>query len=164
MYLAAEIAQKIKSLAKEKNIKITNMLAEIGINKDSINTLSKGSMIQCDRLAKIADYLDCSVDYLLGRAAQINYSDESPTVNSNEQELLNIYHQLPSSTQNIVLGCLKYLLSQLPTQSPNKHIENITELPIPPDTTSKAARNGMSEHKEINVENLKTVISKPSEE
>lgn len=139
-------------------------MQEEGFRDSLCSRIWEDQVIQCDRLAKIADYLDCSVDYLLGRAAQINYSDESPTVNSNEQELLNIYHQLPSSTQNIVLGCLKYLLSQLPTQSPNKHIENITELPIPPDTTSKAARNGMSEHKEINVENLKTVISKPSEE
>lgn len=164
MYSPVDIAQRIKTLAFKKNIVLQKMFIDLGFTANTMTNLYDGRMIKSDRLAKIADYLDCSVDYLLGRTTRNNYSDESPAVNSNEQELLNIYHQLPSSTQNIVLDYLKYLLSRSQVQSSNKHIENITGLPIPPDTTSKAARNGISEHKEINVENLKTVISKPSEE
>ena len=44
------------------------MLKDCELNKNIISTmLSRGSMPKADNLAKIADYLDCSVDYLLGR-------------------------------------------------------------------------------------------------
>ena len=68
MYNSSEIAEKIKSLAKTKNIVIKNMLIECGLNKNALSSmLSGGSTPKSENLAKIADYLDCSVDYLLGR-------------------------------------------------------------------------------------------------
>ena len=42
------------------------MFETIGIGKNTMSNL-KTSMPKADTLAKIADYLDCSVDYLLGR-------------------------------------------------------------------------------------------------
>lgn len=111
LYYAVEIAQRIKRLAKEKEITIKDMLVEIKLNKNSINTLSNGSMIQCDSLAKIADYLDCSVDYLLGRTSQVSYSADSFTLNPNERTILNTFNLLPLSKQENALDYLKYLLS-----------------------------------------------------
>ena len=44
------------------------MLEDCGLNKNAISTmLSRNSMPKADNLAKIADYLNVSVDYLLGR-------------------------------------------------------------------------------------------------
>nr|WP_295764133.1 hypothetical protein [uncultured Oscillibacter sp.] len=37
------------------------------MNINAISEFSKGKQLSCISLAKIADYLDCSVDYLLGR-------------------------------------------------------------------------------------------------
>ena len=50
------------------------MLTEIGLGKNVMSHLDNGSMIKADSLGKIADYLDVSVDYLLGRTnePQIN--------------------------------------------------------------------------------------------
>ncbi len=66
MYISADVADRIKELAKEKNIPIKQLLenAELGFN-----TMAnmKTSMPKADNLAKIADRLGCSVDYLLGR-------------------------------------------------------------------------------------------------
>lgn len=63
-----EIAISIKLLAKSKKIAIGKMLADC---KLSINTLSSmqsgGYYPRLEAIARIADYLDCSVDYLLGR-------------------------------------------------------------------------------------------------
>ena len=67
MYNSQEIAARIKSLAKKKNISMKDMLndCELGIN--TISKMSNGTDILTKNFAKIADYLDCSVDYLLGR-------------------------------------------------------------------------------------------------
>ncbi len=68
MYNAQETAEKIKGQAKLKNVLIKDMLDECELSKNALSSmLSRGSWLQANNLAKIADYLDCSVDYLLGR-------------------------------------------------------------------------------------------------
>lgn len=66
MYKSAEIASRIKLIAKGKGVVIGTMLADIHLGANTMANL-KTSMPKADNLAKIADYLDCSVDYLLGR-------------------------------------------------------------------------------------------------
>ncbi len=67
MYNPEDVAKRIKAIARERNVQVKYMLQELDFNKDTLTSLSGGSMIKADRLAKIADYLDCSVDYLLGK-------------------------------------------------------------------------------------------------
>lgn len=67
MYNSANVAERIKSLAKFKNIQLKTMLDAININKNALSSMYNGSMPKADNLAKIADYLGCSTDYLLGR-------------------------------------------------------------------------------------------------
>ena len=43
------------------------MLSELDMGINAISEFSKGKQMSCISLARIADYLDCSVDYLLGR-------------------------------------------------------------------------------------------------
>lgn len=68
MYISTVVVERIKKFAKTKNISITKMLMECELNKNTLSSMqSRGSWPQANSLAKIADYLDCSVDYLLGR-------------------------------------------------------------------------------------------------
>ena len=68
MYNSSNVADKINLILKNKNISQKTMLKDCELNKNIISTmLSRGSMPKADNLAKIADYLDFSVDYLLGR-------------------------------------------------------------------------------------------------
>lgn len=67
MYITQEIAGRIKTLAKKKGIIIKDLLSACGMNINAISEFSKGKQMSCIGLARIADYLDCSVDYLLGR-------------------------------------------------------------------------------------------------
>ena len=68
MYNSSNVADKINLILKNKNISQKTMLKGCELNKNIISTmLSRGSMPKADNLAKIAHYLDCSVDYLLGR-------------------------------------------------------------------------------------------------
>lgn len=66
MYKSSFIAERIKLLAKNKKVPIKNMLKDIGLGFNTMSNM-KTSTPKADNLAKIADYLDCSVDYLLGR-------------------------------------------------------------------------------------------------
>lgn len=153
LYYAVEIARKIKDLAKEKEITIKDMLLEIKLNKNSINTLSNGSMIQCDSLAKIADYLDCSVDFLLGRTPQKKYSIDSSTLSLNEQTMLKTFCQLSLLDQHAAIKHLQFLLS-----------ESSDKQSTPTNTTAIAARNSTSDTPpEINNNDLETTISQSSE-
>ena len=73
MYISSDTANRIKMISKEKNIAIKTMLSECELNKNTLGTMQhRGSWIKSDTLAKIADYLDCSVDYLLGRTSNPN--------------------------------------------------------------------------------------------
>ncbi len=67
MYAPADISSRIKQQAKMKKVAIKDMLAscELGIN--TLANMNSGRVPLADNLARIADYLDCSVDYLLGR-------------------------------------------------------------------------------------------------
>lgn len=67
MYNSYETATAIKMLAAHKQITIKQMLEELHLGKNFLVNMAKGKMPVSDNLAKIADYLDCSVDYLLGR-------------------------------------------------------------------------------------------------
>lgn len=66
VYVSSEIAARIKFMAKQKNVTVGAMLEAIELGKNTMTNF-KTSMPKADNLAKIADYLDCSVDYLLGR-------------------------------------------------------------------------------------------------
>ena len=72
-YVSSEVSEKIKRRLKEFGITAEEMLSELGMGKRTLQNY-KASMPKADNLAKIADYLDCSVDYLLGRTDNPNVS------------------------------------------------------------------------------------------
>ena len=67
MYNSKEIADRIKDRAKEQGMTLREVLStcELGIN--TVSKISRGTDVLTLNFAKIADCLDCSVDYLLGR-------------------------------------------------------------------------------------------------
>lgn len=70
------ISQTIKKLCKDKNISITELQNKCELSKSFIYDLEKRSASpSCLKISRIADYLNCSVDYLLGRT-------ETPEINS----------------------------------------------------------------------------------
>lgn len=81
MYNSSNVAERIKELAKERNVSIKQLLLDVGLGFNTMSNM-KTSMPKADNLAKIADYLDCSVDYLLGRTdvPEVNKGNEEPIV------------------------------------------------------------------------------------
>ncbi len=70
MYKTVETVQKIKNVAREKGIKISDMLSACGLSKNALASMRAGSWASAESMAKIADYLGVSMDYLLGRAKE----------------------------------------------------------------------------------------------
>lgn len=75
MYNKQEMIKRIKKLLKEKGITQSRMLSDCGMGKNALMRLmdSDGDKdILLGSFVKIADYLGCSADYLLGRDADIS--------------------------------------------------------------------------------------------
>ena len=66
-YNTTKVADKIRATAKEKRVPIKVILADCGLGVNAISQFSAGKVMSSFNLAKIADRLDVSVDYLLGR-------------------------------------------------------------------------------------------------
>lgn len=63
---------RIKLLAKQRDVTIKELAANIGIGENSIYRWDKTSPAS-DKLQKVADYFDVSTDYLLGRTEKKKY-------------------------------------------------------------------------------------------
>ena len=69
MFTAQDSANRIKEIAKVKGVLIKDLLDACGLSKNALSSmLSRGSWLSPGSLSKIADYLDVSVDYLIGRS------------------------------------------------------------------------------------------------
>lgn len=89
MYNSTDIAKKIKKQAKDNGLILKEIFFSLGLNKNVLTNMYSGSMPTADNLAKIADALNCSVDYLLGR--QSLPSDLS----SHEKKVITAYINRP---------------------------------------------------------------------
>lgn len=103
----------IKQRCKERNISITQLLSGCGLTKSFIYDLEQRKTCpSADKFERIADYLDCSVDYLLGRT-------DVPEVNHETK-----YETLPIAARDG--GILSHSLTKEEIQQAE---ENTPELP-----------------------------------
>lgn len=68
MYTSAKVAERIKKLTKQQKKAVGKMLNDCGLSINTLSSMQSGGYYpRLEAINKIADYLDCSVDYLLGR-------------------------------------------------------------------------------------------------
>lgn len=73
MKTSQELANIIKELAKSKNITVGKMLSDCNLSINTLSSMQSGGYFpRLEAIVKIADYLDCSLDYLLGRTGNPN--------------------------------------------------------------------------------------------
>lgn len=123
-YNPITVALRIKSVLKTKKMTQKELFTALGM---AINTLDnyKKSMPKSDNLAWIADYLDCSVDYLLGRS-------DNPNIGENN---INNFDTTINGTQaNIIQGAetdldeIKAALSKLTSSKRHRAIADMLDL------------------------------------
>lgn len=96
MYDTNKIAEKVKSCAKSRGIRLGIMLKDLGLGVNAISQLSAGSGMSYLDFAKVADYLSVSVDYLLDRDS---FSSSGP---ADEQKLIAQYRELDADQKKAI--------------------------------------------------------------
>lgn len=67
----AQTANIIRELCKQKNVSVSKFLAECGLRKSLIYDMEKRAATPSTEIMEtIADYFNCSVDYILGRESK----------------------------------------------------------------------------------------------
>lgn len=90
MNTAQQIAETIKLEAKKKKIRIRDLLVQCGLNINTISDFARGQQISLISFVKIADELECSVDYLLGRTTDNLQTYKIQTGNTISVEYNNV--------------------------------------------------------------------------
>lgn len=107
MQLNEVLLSRIQTLINEKGVTVGSMLKECGLNRNLITDLkAKGSIPSADKLDKLADYFNTTVDYLLGRSDK-RYSQESLAVSSDIP-----YDELPPEAVKQIQDYIKFIKEQ----------------------------------------------------
>ena len=85
MYNSTDVADRIRTMAKARGVSVKKLLEDVGLGFNTMSNM-KTSMPKADNLAKIADYLDCSVDYLLGRTDSPELIKKAPPIGDAGEE------------------------------------------------------------------------------
>lgn len=94
MINSQELANNIKKHAKLKKITIGTMLSDCKLSVNTLSSMQSGGYYpRLEAIARIADYLGCSVDYLLGRTNAPVTDDINLT--PREHTLLTAYRDHP---------------------------------------------------------------------
>lgn len=138
MYDSQEIARKIKHIAKSKKIALKTMLSDCELGINLISQLASGQAVTYINLAKIADYLDCSVDYLLGRENMVGnnnggivnspingavniHNGQEHKLTKQEQDLLRIYNAVDGKSQMKIMTLVYNLEDEYKKQNNNQN-------------------------------------------
>lgn len=82
------LKDRIKNQCEKQEKSMTAMLSELSLGVNAVNQINEKKGMGAFTLSKIADYLNCSVDYLLGRTNQPN-STYSINGDNNTQAVSN---------------------------------------------------------------------------
>ena len=94
MYNSSETSTRIKKLAQEKGIQMIELQKKCGLSKNTITQSGKSQEgMKAKNLYSIAELLNCSVDYLLGRVDTPNgtytINNQNTTVSGTQANVIN---------------------------------------------------------------------------
>lgn len=97
--------ERIQQKLDEKGIKPAKMSKDLGFSNGLFSQWKSGlQKPSAEKIEKIAEYLNCSVDYLMGKEKSIYYE-----LSEDKQRLLEMYDLLTEREQGEILGELKVL-------------------------------------------------------
>lgn len=112
-YKCSDVAANVKKELDKRGLKPSPTMKKIGLGENTLRNFQT-SMPKADTLAKIADFLEVSVDYLLGRS--IPAPAELP---DDAAELLSIFNRLNPQMKALLLSMAHNVLnSQEPASEP----------------------------------------------
>lgn len=126
MYNEQETIFRIKQRAKEQGIAILDLQTKCDLGRNAISQAAKSQDgMKARNLFAIAEVLDCSVDYLLGRT-------DNPTVSGNN--ISNVKTTITGTQANVIqetdtdLYEIKAILSKLSNSKRHRAIADVLDL------------------------------------
>ena len=126
MYNSQETIFRIKQRAKEQGIAILDLQTKCDLGRNAISQAAKSQDgMKARNLFTIAEVLDCSVDYLLGRT-------DNPTVSGNN--ISNVKTTITGTQANVIqetdtdLYEIKAILSKLSNSKRHRAIADVLDL------------------------------------
>ncbi|MDE7138089.1 MAG: helix-turn-helix domain-containing protein, partial [Ruminococcus sp.] len=104
MYNAQITIDRIQNLIKSRKLVQKTVLEDCGLNENTLKRMNDSRGMSSFNLAKIADYLDVSVDYLLGRTDEPEIHNISNVISiggNNAGSLSNSVNIGKASTEDI---------------------------------------------------------------
>lgn len=98
-----ELLNRLKDLCKERGITIAQIERGSGL---TLTTIAKWNRITpgIDKVASVADYLEISIDELIGRS--------SPEISAADRQILELFRQLNEDGQGAAVAMLQGLARQ----------------------------------------------------
>lgn len=102
------VMENLRIIREKRNINQQKIAVELEISQESISKYENGNAFPSKEiLIKLADYLNCSIDYLLGRTDNPNLNkDKISTEDENIENLIFRYKRLSNENKNKLEGCL----------------------------------------------------------
>lgn len=103
-----DLYQKIELLCKSKGVKIADLSRETGTTKSNFSDLKSGKIksLSLDKLIKIADYFDISLDELVGRKKRTPDAEASEVQN----EIIKLFASMTEEQQNLFFALAQQLI------------------------------------------------------
>lgn len=104
MYNSQLVTERIKQVTKEKNVSMSQLNEICGLSKNAISSAGKSQEgMKAKNLYMIAEYLDVSVDYLLGRTEESSVytnNENSFNVGNNSTQTVGNYNNISTNKSN----------------------------------------------------------------
>lgn len=113
---------KIQEVLGSKNIKASKMMKDLGFSSGLFSQWKSGKQeVSLEKIIKIADYLDCSVDYLLGRTntPEENIINNNSTINGGVQAIKSpvTVNAKENTDSNDIMNQFMQAFSELPFEN-----------------------------------------------
>ena len=110
---------RLKELREERHLTQNDIAKEIKTSQTNIGRWEKElNEPAASFLIRLADFFQCSIDYLLGREDDLGnitiHTEKPAPLPQDEQELLNIYQALSPAHRSQILEYARYFICLLP--------------------------------------------------
>ena len=100
--------ENLRIIREKRNINQQKIAVELEISQESISKYENGNAFPSrEILIKLADYLNCSIDYLMGRTDNPSLNKEK--ISTEDEKIENLifrYNKLSDENKNKLEGCL----------------------------------------------------------
>ena len=104
---------RLLELREERNLSQLDVAESIKTSRTNIGRWEKGTNEpSSSALIALADFFECTIDYLLGREddfGNVTVQGTAPQVNSEEMELVRIFRKLPADLQRRAAAYMRNL-------------------------------------------------------